>query len=98
MGVPYELENRITDPSLREIRGQLLARLLDHMNQIRDPLRGYYWERRPWNSSAVDATWDYTGYTRQRNEPDYEKRQLDYATGLVADPLVRPKERAEKSM
>ena len=95
---PYELENRITDPSLREIRGQLLARLLDHMNQIRDPLRGYYWERRPWNSSAVDATWDYTGYTRQRNEPDYEKRQLDYATGLVADPLVRPKERAEKSM
>ena len=88
---PYEMDNRLEDPLLRTVRDELLARLLAHMNQVRDPLRGYYWERRPWNTDANAATWDYTGFTRQRSEPDYEKSQLDYNTGLVPEELVRKK-------
>ena len=88
---PYEMDNRLEDPLLRTVRDELLARLLAHMNQVRDPLRGYYWERRPWNTDANAATWDYTGFTRQRSEPDYEKSQLDYNTGLVPEELVQKK-------
>ena len=73
----------------------LLQRLLAHMNDVRDPLRGYCWERRPWNGQAAQATWDYTGCTRQRSEPDYEKPQLDYDTGLVPEGLVRMKKKAQ---
>ena len=65
------------------------------MNDVRDPLRGYCWERRPWNGQAAKATWDYTGCTRQRSEPDYEKPQLDYDTGLVPEGLVRMKKKAQ---
>ncbi|MDR2024775.1 MAG: sulfatase-like hydrolase/transferase [Hungatella sp.] len=89
---PYEMENRIDDPEFWEVRDNMLGRLLDHMNQIRDPFRGYCWERRPWNTKASPATWEYTGYTRQRQEPDYEPLQLDYSTGLTAKDLVRKKE------
>ena len=90
----YEMENRLNDPELFEIRAGLLERLLAHMNDVRDPLRSYWWERRPWNDKAAKATWDYTGYTRQRSEPDYEKPQLDYDTGLVPEGLVRTKKKA----
>lgn len=90
----YEMENRLNDPELFDIRAGLLERLLAHMNDVRDPLRGYWWERRPWNDKAAKATWDYTGYTRQRSEPDYEKPQLDYDTGLVPEGLVRTKKKA----
>lgn len=88
------MENRLNDPELFEIRAGLLERLLAHMNDVRDPLRCYWWERRPWNEKAAKATWDYTGYTRQRSEPDYEKPQLDYDTGLVPEGLVRTKKKA----
>ena len=88
---PYEMDNRIGDEALAEIRGGLLDRLLEHMNQIRDPFRGYYWEARPWNRRAPEPTWRYTGYTRQREELDYEKPQLDYSTGLVPEQLTRVK-------
>lgn len=37
----------------------------------------------------------YTGCTRQRSEPDYEKPQLDYDTGLVPGGLVRMKKKAQ---
>ena len=92
---PYELENRIEDESLAGVRDALMARLLDHMNQIRDPFRGYHWEARPWNRRAVQSSWDYTGFTRQREEPDYEKPQLDYDTGLVPKELTRTKSKAK---
>lgn len=92
---PYEMENRIGDETLREVRGALLDRLLEHMNQIRDPFRGYYWEARPWNRQAVRPSWDYTGFTRQREELDYEKPQLDYDTGLVPEQLTRTKSKAK---
>ncbi len=87
---PYEMTNRIEDDALAEVRRALLMRLLDHMNDIRDPFRGYHWENRPWNKAPVNPpSWDYTGYTRQREEPDYEKPQLDYSTGLVPKKLSR---------
>ncbi len=94
---PYEMANRIADPTLFPLRDELLGRLLAHMNEIRDPMRGYYWENRPWNATpAHPPSWDYTGYTRQRDEPGYEPRQLDYMTGLPTPQLVRHKEKAAR--
>lgn len=94
---PYEMKNQLETPSLSQIRGELLDRLLEHMNVIRDPFRGHCWEARVWNKAAVPPTWDYTGYTRQREEPDYEPAQLDYDTGLTASPLTRCKRRARQA-
>lgn len=88
---PYEMHNLIEDSICAERRDALLHRLLAHMNEVRDPLRGYYWECRPWNQNAPRPTWDYTGFTRQKEEPDYEKEPLDYATGLPVASLVRTK-------
>lgn len=79
---PEEMENRINAPEYAAIRDALHDRLLDWMNRTRDPFRGYYWERRPWRTDAREATWAYTGYTRQRENEEYEPRQLDYDTGL----------------
>ena len=58
------------------------------MNDTRDPFRGYYWECRPWRTDARQPTWNYTGMMRQA-ENDYEKRQLDYGTGLEMETSVR---------
>ena len=89
---PYEMENLIECPQHISIRNALHDVLLAHMNDIRDPFRGYYWERRPWRHDARKATWTYTGMTRQREEDErYEKRQLVYDTGLVMDKAVRMK-------
>ena len=52
---------------------------------------GYYWERRVWRKDASDATWDYTGLTRQRENEEYEPRQLDYNTGLEIKNAIRKK-------
>lgn len=90
---PHELHNRINDPGLADIRNRLHDRLLDWMNDTRDPFRGYHWERRPWRTDARPASWDYTGYTRQRENEEYEPRQLDYMTGLPITEAVRPKAR-----
>lgn len=89
---PGELENLIDSKEYDEIRDRLHDRLLDWMNDTRDPFRGYYWERRPWRKDARPATWDYTGMTRQRKTDDeYEPRQLDYSTGLEIENSVRKK-------
>ena len=89
---PGEMDNLIERPSHTSIRNALHDVLLEHMNNTRDPFRGYYWERRPWRKDARQATWDYTGMTRQREESTrYEKRQLDYATGLEMETAVRKK-------
>lgn len=88
---PYELNNLIDEPNLTKIRNSLHDKILDFMNNTRDPFRGYYWERRPWRTDAREATWGYTGYTRQRENEEYEPRQLDYATGLPMEEAVRKK-------
>ena len=89
---PYEMDNLINDPSYAKTRDGLHDALLRHMNDTRDPFRGYYWERRPWRHNAAPASWAYTSMTRQREEDEaYEKRQLDYDTGLYFTQAVRKK-------
>lgn len=91
---PAELHNLIFDPALAGVRTRLHDAILEFMNRTRDPFRGYYWERRPWRQDAAAASWDYTGMTRQREDEDYEPRQLDYSTGLPMREATRPKEKA----
>lgn len=79
---PYEVHNLIHTESYQTIRDTLHNALLDEMNRSRDPFRGYYWENRTWRKDATRPTWHYTGMTRQKENEEYEPRQLDYATGL----------------
>ncbi|MHA2394696.1 MAG: sulfatase-like hydrolase/transferase [Promethearchaeota archaeon] len=91
---PYEMENIIDSKQLeiQRIRNDLHDRLLDWMNETRDPFRGYYWETRPWREDARTPTWKNRGYTRQREEDEkYEARQLDYDTGLPMEKATRKK-------
>lgn len=89
---PDEMRNLIASPEHAHTRDALHDELLEWMNRTRDPFRGYYWERRPWRSDAAEATWGYTGMTRQREEEDYEPRQLDYDTGMEMTEAVRSKQ------
>lgn len=81
---PYELHNLInsTDPEVCAARNRLHDALLDRMCRDRDPFRGYYWDCRPWRSDAAAPNWRYRGYTRQRENEEYEPRQLDFVNGL----------------
>ncbi len=88
---PQELCNLITNSEHTAVRNKLHDAILAWMNETRDPFRGYYWERRPWRDDAREATWSYTGMTRQRLDEDYEPRQLDYRTGLPIKEATRPK-------
>jgi len=88
---PEEMTNLIDSPDHAAVRDRLHDRVLDWMNDTRDPFRGYYWERRPWRKDARPATWGYTGMTRQRENEEYEPRQLDYNTGLDMTEAVRKK-------
>ncbi len=45
---PGEVHNRIDDPALAEVRGELHDRLLAWQERQRDPFRGRGWWRRPW--------------------------------------------------
>lgn len=86
---PGELDNLITSEAHITLRNALHDRLLAWMGDTRDPFRGYYWERRPWRSDARPATWSYTGMTRQRENEEYEPRQLDYDTGIAMEEAAR---------
>ena len=88
---PYEMKNLIFDDSCYEIKKYLHEQLIKWMDQTRDPYRGYQWERRPWRTDAKEAGWKNHGYTRQRENEEYEPRQLDYATGLPMEEAVRIK-------
>jgi uncharacterized sulfatase len=88
---PEEMVNLIESDAHRAARDALHDRLLDWMNRTRDPFRGWYWERRPWRGDARPASWRYTGMTRQRENEEYEPRQLDYDTGLPMTEAVRSK-------
>ena len=88
---PGEMVNLIDSAEHASVRDKLHDVLLEHMNETRDPFRGYYWECRPWRKDASPATWDYTLMTRQREEDVYEERQLDYSTGLPMEEATRRK-------
>ncbi|MCD8325143.1 MAG: sulfatase-like hydrolase/transferase [Lachnospiraceae bacterium] len=89
---PCEMRNLIFEEAYYETARALHEKLLNWMNETRDPFRGYDWELRPWRKQDTrEATWSYTGYTRQRENEEYEPRQLDYATGLPMESAVRKK-------
>ena len=88
---PQEMRNLIDANSHSGIRNELHDRILEWMNRTRDPFRGFCWERRPWRTDASPASWKYTGMTRQRENEEYEPRQLDYDTGLEMESAVRRK-------
>ena len=88
---PCEMRNLIASPAHAQVRDALHDRIIDWMNDTRDPFRGYCWERRPWRADARPASWDHTAMTRQREHEEYEPRQLDYATGLAMETATRTK-------
>lgn len=87
---PGEIHNRINDPRYAADRNRLHDAILDHMNATRDLYRGYQWACRPWRPEK-HPSWDNDGYTRQRENEEYEPRQLDYDTGLPMERAVRKK-------
>ncbi|NCU25206.1 DUF4976 domain-containing protein [Candidatus Nomurabacteria bacterium] len=89
---PGELVNIINDPDHDDIRNELHGKIIRKMNSTRDPFRGYQWERRPWRKDAPAASWNVSGMTRQRENEEYEPRQLDYTTGLSMKEAVRSKD------
>ena len=84
---PYELHNLINDERYAAERDRLHDAILDRMCRDRDPFRGYYWDNRPWRKDAMPPNWRYRGWTRQRENEEYEPRQLDYFNGMV---MVHP--------
>ncbi len=47
---PGETLNRIDDPALTDVRGELHAAILHEMDRTRDPMRSAAWAHRPWAS------------------------------------------------
>lgn len=87
---PCEIHNRINDESCAAIRNHLHDQLLEHMNQTRDLYRGYQWSCRPWRQDK-HPSWSNDGYTRQRENEEYEPRQLDYDDGMPMKEATRKK-------
>ena len=87
---PGEMNNLIDSPDHAAIRDNLHDRLLNWMNESRDPFRGYYWGRRAWRPDFPE-TWANAGMTRQREDDGYLPRELDYDTGLTMVKATRPK-------
>ncbi len=87
---PYECQNLIDDPQYQSQRDALHDRLLAHMNETRDPYRGYQWAVRPWRKDKKPQ-WENDGYTRQKENEEYAPRELDYDTGLPMTAATRPK-------
>ena len=92
---PFEVHNRIYDSKLMLVRNRLHDMLLEHMNRTRDCFRGYQWACRPWREDK-HAEWENDGFTRQRENEEYEPRQLDYDTGLPMESAVRYKNRYDE--
>lgn len=92
---PQEMHNLINDQTNLELKKRLHQALLANMYETRDPFRGYYWEDRPWNPNCEYKTWDSRLMTRQRENEEYEPRQLDYGTGLEITQAVRKKGESE---
>ncbi len=75
---PDELENLIDSSEHADIRNQMHARLMDWMNERRDPFRGFAWENRVWNYKE-DFEWG--GGYRPRLDDGYWPQELSYSTG-----------------
>jgi uncharacterized sulfatase len=78
---PYEVINQINNEEYSHARNKLHDELIENMNRTRDLYRGYQWACRPWRKDKKPE-WDNDMMTRQRENEEYEKRQIDYDTGL----------------
>ena len=87
---PCNLHNLINDPDYADIRNELHDRIINWMNETRDPFRGYQWQCRPWRTDKKPS-WDVDGYTRQRKPEPGGYVQLDYMTGLPMSGSTRIK-------
>lgn len=83
-----EMNNLIEDENYFAIRDKLHDKLLNWMNETRDPFRGYYWERRPWRKDAIVASWNGTGMTRQKDADYDEEQELVYNKGITFEKSV----------
>lgn len=92
---PEEMNNLINSLEYEKERNRLHDALLKHMDETRDPFRGYQWEIRKWRKDAPMPNYENHGYTRQRENEEYESRQLDYATGLEMITSTRKKKAVE---
>lgn len=92
---PAEVHNLIDDPAAAAQRDALHDVLLAHMDRTRDCMRGYQWVCRPWRAGKAPC-WENAGYTRQRENEEYEPRQLDYDTGMPMESAVRYKLRYDE--
>jgi arylsulfatase A-like enzyme len=88
---PHEVVNRIEDHESAKVRDTLHDALIAHMDRTRDLFRGYQWVLRPWRTDK-QPSWANSGYTRQRENEEYEARQWDYDTGLPMKEAVRNKQ------
>ena len=89
---PGEIDNLIHNPETAVVRDALHDRILEWMNETRDPFRGYPWAIRPWRKTDITPSFQNDGFTRQREESEmYESRQLDYTTGLPMVEATRAK-------
>lgn len=84
-----EMHNLIDDPDCEAIRNQLHDLLLDWQNETRDPLRGYYWEKRPWRKDRQRVSWNCGGYSRSRHREEGEVSEYGYSTGLPIEEYNR---------
>ncbi len=87
---PHEVKNLISVEGYADIRNRMHDALLQHMNDTRDPYRGYQWATRTFRPDKK-PTWENDGYTRQRENETGENRQLDYDTGLEMESATRNK-------
>ncbi len=87
---PEEVHNLINEEQYAKARNAHHDALLEHMNQTRDLYRGYQWACRPWRTDKTPS-WANDGYTRQRENEEYEPRQMDYDTGLPMEYATRKK-------
>ncbi len=85
---PEEMVNRIDSPEHAARRNRLHDRLLRWMDDTRDPMRGYYWARRPWRPDVV-VRWVDKDVLRQRADDGYEPPVINYDTGVETDPKER---------
>ena len=79
---PQEMRNLIESEKHVEVKDRLHAAILEWMNRTRDPFRGPVWERRHWQPKR---TLGWRGPMRVRADDGYERRVLDYSTGLEVD-------------
>lgn len=77
---PHELRNRVGDPALAGLRDHLHDRLLERMDEVRDPFRGDCWSERPWRQPANRRQRRY----RPKPHDGYGPPARIYDTGLPA--------------